>query len=149
MGVYIDLPMPRDTQGPCKGSNQNGQSVWAELCFLGQLFLVSLTRNCMCQLQIGTCQEHCQRLNNKGICHLLPWRFDFPGGSDGKASAYNLGDPGLIPGSGMIPWRRKWQPTPILLPGKSCGRRSLVGYSPWGPKESDTTELLNFSILYC
>ena len=37
-------------------------------------------------------------------------------------------------------WRRKWQPTPVFLPGKSHGRRSLVGYSPWGRKESDTTE---------
>ena len=37
-------------------------------------------------------------------------------------------------------WRKKWQPTPGLLPGKFHGRRSLVGYSPWGPKESDTTE---------
>ena len=37
-------------------------------------------------------------------------------------------------------WRRKWQSTPILLPGKSHGQRNLVGYSPWGLKESDTTE---------
>ena len=37
-------------------------------------------------------------------------------------------------------WRRKWQPTPVLLPGKSHGWRNLVGYSPWGCKESDTTE---------
>ena len=42
-----------------------------------------------------------------------------------------------------IPWRRKWQPTPVLLPGKSHGQSSLVGYSPWDHKESDTTELLN------
>ena len=39
-----------------------------------------------------------------------------------------------------IPWRRKWQPTPVFLPGKSHGQRSLVGYSPWGHKESDMTE---------
>ena len=44
---------------------------------------------------------------------------------------------------GKIPWRRKWQSTPVLLPGKSHGQRSLVGYSPWGRKESDTTEQLN------
>ena len=37
-------------------------------------------------------------------------------------------------------WRRKWQPTPVFLPGKSHGQRSLVGYSPQGSKESDTTE---------
>ena len=42
-------------------------------------------------------------------------------------------------------WRRKWQPTPVLLPGKSHGLRSLVGYSPWGCKESDTTERLHFT----
>ena len=47
------------------------------------------------------------------------------GGLDGKASAYNAGDPGSILGL-----RRKWQPTPVLLPGKSHGRRSVVGYSP-------------------
>ena len=41
-------------------------------------------------------------------------------------------------------WRRKWQPTPVLLPGKFCGWRSLVGYSPWGRKELDTTEGLHF-----
>ena len=38
-----------------------------------------------------------------------------------------------------IPWRRKWQPTPVLFPGKFHGQRSLMGYSPWGHKESDTT----------
>ena len=43
-----------------------------------------------------------------------------------------------------IPWRRKWQPTPVLLPGESHGGRSMVGYSPWGHKESDTTERLHF-----
>ena len=42
--------------------------------------------------------------------------------------------------------RRKWQPIPVFLPGKSHGRRSLVGYSPWGHKESDTTEWLHFHL---
>ena len=41
-------------------------------------------------------------------------------------------------------WRRQWHPTPVLLPGKSHGWRSLVGCSPWGCKESDTTEQLHF-----
>ena len=41
-----------------------------------------------------------------------------------------------------IPWRRKWQPTLVSLPGKSHGQKSLVGCSPWGLKESDTTEQL-------
>ena len=39
-----------------------------------------------------------------------------------------------------IPWRRKWQPPPVFLPGKSQGQKSLAGYSPWGCKESDTTK---------
>ena len=41
-------------------------------------------------------------------------------------------------------WRRQWPPTPVLLPGKSHGRRSLVGCSPWSRKESETTERLHF-----
>ena len=41
-------------------------------------------------------------------------------------------------------WRRQWHPTPVLLSGKSDGRRSLVGCSPWGWEESDTTERLHF-----
>ena len=50
---------------------------------------------------------------------------------------------GFDPWVGKIPWRRKWQPTPGLLPGKFHGLRSQVGYSPWGRKESDTTERLH------
>ena len=44
------------------------------------------------------------------------------------------------PWVGKISWRRKWQPTPVFLPGKSHGQQSLEGYSPWSGKESDTTE---------
>ena len=47
---------------------------------------------------------------------------------------------------GKIPWRRKWQPSPVFLPGESHGRRSLVGYSPWGHRGSDMTERLHFSL---
>ena len=68
------------------------------------------------------------------------YSFGFPGGSDGKVSACNAGDPGLIPGLvGRIPWRREWQPIPVFLPGESHGQRSLGGYSPQGQKELDTT----------
>ena len=42
------------------------------------------------------------------------------------------------------PWRRRWHPTPVLLPGKSHGQRSLEGCSPWGHEESDMTERLHF-----
>ena len=47
---------------------------------------------------------------------------------------------GFEPWLGKIPWRGKWKPTPVFLPGKFHGQRSLVGYSPWGHNESDTTE---------
>ena len=46
--------------------------------------------------------------------------------------------------SKILSWRRQWHPTPVLLPGKSHGGRSLVGCSPWGRWESDTTERLHF-----
>ena len=55
----------------------------------------------------------------------------------------NAGDAerrGFDPWVGKTPWKRAWQTTPVLLPGESHGQRSLVGYSPWGWKESDTTE---------
>ena len=54
-----------------------------------------------------------------------------------------LGDPGSIPGVVDPTTRRKWQPTPVFLPGKFHGQRSLVGYSPWVRKELDMTELLH------
>ena len=58
----------------------------------------------------------------------------FPGGSDGKESICQCRRHGFDPWVRKIPWRRKWQPTPVSLPGKSYGQRSLVGYSPWGHK---------------
>ena len=47
---------------------------------------------------------------------------------------------GLIPGLGRAPGRRKWQPTPVFLPGKSHGQRNLAGHSPWSHQESYMTE---------
>ena len=52
--------------------------------------------------------------------------------------------PQFDPWVGKIPWRTKWQPTPIFLPRKFHGQRSLVGYSSWGRRELDTTEQLIF-----
>ena len=59
-----------------------------------------------------------------------------------------MGETRFDPQVGKISWRRKWHPTPVFLPGKSHGRRSLVGYCPWGCKESDTTERLYLLIYY-
>ena len=72
---------------------------------------------------------------------------EVPGGSDGKVSPSNVGDLGLIPGSERSPGEGNGNPTPVFLPGESHGWRSLVGYSPWGHKESDTTERLHQYIL--
>ena len=63
---------------------------------------------------------------------------NFPGGLDDKESAYNL--PGFSPWVGKISWKKKYPPLPVFLPGKFHGQRSLVGYSPWGWTELDTTE---------
>ena len=48
-----------------------------------------------------------------------------------------------------IPWRMEWLPTPVFLPGEFLGQRSLVGYSPWGGKELDTTEWLTLLLSFC
>ena len=97
-----------------------------------------------------------KQLCSCGHLHMVTLALGFPGGSDNKESACNAGDLGgedpleeglpmqemQAPGSGKIPWRREWQPTPVLLPGEFHGWRSLAGYGPWAHKESDTTERL-------
>ena len=72
-------------------------------------------------------------------------KLGFPGAVDDKESTCNAGDPGVISVSGRSPgegngYPRQWHPTPVLLPGRSHGRRSLVGFSSWGREESDMTE---------
>ena len=65
----------------------------------------------------------------------------FPGGTGGKEPTClcrRHEKPGFNLWVRKIPWRRKWQPTPVFLPGESHEQRSLAGYSPWGRKESDT-----------
>ena len=80
------------------------------------------------------------------LCHPAA---GFPGGSVVKNLPANIGhagDAGSIPGSGNFPG--EWQPTPVFLPGKSHGQKSLVGYSPWGHIESDMTEHAPTNSLY-
>ena len=72
----------------------------------------------------------------------------FRGGSDGKESAYKAGDLCSIPGLGRSPGEWNSYPTPVFWPGELHGQRSLANYSPWGHKESDTTERLSLSLLY-
>ena len=77
------------------------------------------------------------------IVLFFNWSMGFPGGSVVK-------NPPVMqetwkfrfnPWVRKILWRRSWQPPPVFLPGEPHGQRSLVGYSPWGRKDSDTTEV--------
>ena len=101
----------------------------------------------------------CLTLCDPMDCSLCPW--NSPGQNTGMGSLSLL--QGIFPTQGWNPGllhyrqifnqlshkaqgglRRQWHPTPVLLPGKSHGRRSLEGCSPWGREESDTTERLQF-----
>ena len=73
--------------------------------------------------------------------------YGFPGGSVGKGSACNMGDLGSIPGSGRSRGEGNGNPLQYSCLEKSHGWRSLVGSSPWGHKESDTTEQIHFHSL--
>ena len=69
------------------------------------------------------------------------WPLGFPGGTGGKDPACQCRTRdrfGFHPWVGKIPWRRKWQPTPVFLPGESQGRGSLVGCRLWGHTQSNT-----------
>ena len=77
------------------------------------------------------------------------FRIGFPNGLAGKQSACNArgtGKVSSIPGLGRSPWKRKWQPTLVFLPGKSHEQRSLMGYSLWGQKELEVTERVTLSL---
>ena len=67
---------------------------------------------------------------------LLRWRSSKESACQCRRHKRHRFDPWI----GKTPWSRKWQPTSVFLPGKSCGQRSLAGYSPWGRKELDITE---------
>ena len=73
----------------------------------------------------------------------VPGFMDFPGGSDGKESACNVGDLGLIPGLGRSPGGGHGNPLRYSCLENPHGQKSLAGYSPWGHKELDTTEWLS------
>ena len=92
-------------------------------------------------------------LGSAGIVQFFPvcfsWKeecsfFFLQGGSDGKESACNVGDLGSIPGS-EDPLEKGMATHSSILAGEFHGQRSLAGYSPWGRKESDTTEWLSLT----
>ena len=107
------------------------------------IWLLSLIEACRIYLHCSTQDILVAARENSKLRHLQSSLKEMAGGSVGSV-CLQCGRPGFNPWVGKIPWRRKWQPTPVLLPGKSHGLRSLAGYSPWGRKESDTTERLSF-----
>ena len=72
--------------------------------------------------------------------HRVIWDFPEASGEESACQCRRLNRCGFSPLVGKIPWRRKWQPSPVFLPGEPHGQRCMVGYSPWGHKELDTTE---------
>ena len=94
----------------------------------------------------------CLRFKQILICSrsilLSPRGQGFPGGSVGKESACNAGDLGLIPGLGRSPGGGHGNPLLDFYLENPHGQRSLVGCSPWGPKESDTIEWLTHTYIY-
>ena len=79
------------------------------------------------------------------FCSILFLSFIYmltiPDGASGKEPTCQCRRRRFDPWVGKIPWSRKWQPTPVFLPEESHRQRSLGGHSPWGHKESDTTEV--------
>ena len=108
----------------------------------------SYTNSCVGSSHVGCRLGHVtdfgqQEIRKSNINRALPkWH-------SGKESACQCRRHGLGPWVGKIPWRRKWQPAPVFLPGKSQGQRSPAGYSPWGHKESDTIERLRGCLCTC
>ena len=107
--------------------------IWLGNCQVGDP-IIWPGRSVSCRILPNCCQP------SRELPVLLP--LGFPDGTSSKESACNAEDPASIPESGRSP--REWQSTPVLFPRESHGQKSLVGYSPWGHKESDTTEQLHF-----
>ena len=90
-------------------------------------------RRCTCQCDKGQPLYHYRgtterkRASPPGLARWLGW----------ERICLQCRRPEFYPVVGKIPWRRKWQATPVFLPGESHGQKSLVGYSPWGCKEWD------------
>ena len=108
--------------------------------YLGRHFLFSSITQVQVDLLCLLSLAASPRLGFRIIAGVLT-QGGFPGGSDSKSICLQCRRPRFAPWFRKIPWRRKWQPTPVVLPGKSHGWRSLVGYSPQDHKESEATQL--------
>ena len=104
-----------------------------------------------CQGWFSSCIRQRKSLKEKsrvggtvGGCVLVPLlEVGLPWWLSGKEPSCQCRKHGFHLWVRTIPWRRKWQPTPVFLPGKSQGQKRLVSYSPWGGRESLMTQQLN------
>ena len=110
-------------QCSCLENPWDGGAGWAAICWVTQS-----------QTRLKRLSSSSSRIN-----------WGLPKWLSGKESTFQCRKPRLDSWDEKIPWRRKWQPTLVSLPGKSHGQRSLAGYSLGGCKESDTTKWLNSS----
>ena len=120
------------------------ENMYSMIFFLNIFFVFSTPIGDMSE-SCSVMSEPTREAQTENLAVKSKWDMYFPGGSDGKSVCLQCSRPGFDPWVGKIPWGRKWQPTPVLLPGESHGGRSMIGYSPWGHKESDTTERLPFT----
>ena len=108
--------------------------------FLCNAFVIKITvrtYHCFKLLTIKSCTSVFLLCDS----NLIFSNSSFPSGSDRK-ECLKCRTPRFKPWVGKMHWRKKWQPTPVFLPGESHGQRGLAGCSLWGRKELDTTEQL-------
>ena len=109
---------------PLIHSSTHSNPYWASWAsrFRGKDFMLLSAASELCE------QQHLRTIT---VHHRLPWWFS---GQESPCQYRRCRRSRLNPQVGKIPWRRKWQLTPVFLPGKSHGQRSVAGYSPWGRK---------------
>ena len=139
----------RGTLGCIVSVSYSGVRSWSICCGLfscplhvklGVAFLSARKKECVPEVFVWPTRF---QIFNSLVINRNVWAF--PGGTVVKNPPAKAGDTReicLILGVGKILWRREWLPAPVFLLGEFHGQRSLAGYSPWGRKESDTTEQL-------
>ena len=86
------------------------------------------------KFQLKLFQHYKKKTHKDKILGITKYQSELPWWLRWQSICLQYGRPGFNPWVGKISWRRKWQPTPVFLPGESQGRKSLAGYSPWGRK---------------
>ena len=158
--------IPKGDQSGWLGGEYSGESMWGRYTKINPwvqccLHLYTLQFNLAKHLDFALLFCHCYCLfysifiserHTHTHTHTLSRMFTqhkgFHGDSGGKESAWKAGDPGSVRGLGRSPGEGNGLPTPVFLSREFYGQRSLVGYSSWGCKESNTTEGLTLSLYF-